>query len=428
MKSPLRILHLEDNTFDAELCHALMTAEGLELEVTHATNADEFRAALERGGFDLILSDYSLPDYDGRRALARVRATDPHVPFILVSGELGEEAAIDALKSGATDYVLKMRLSRLVPAVRRAVAEAKARADRLLAEQAVRERDQLLRAILGSLSAHIAVIDPTGVIIAVNEAWTEFGEKNGATAMTRAGVGMNYLEVCRQAAATSPEAAAVVAGIEAVLQKASPRFVLEYACPSATEARWFLLDVTPLTTLRRGAVLSHVDVTARKRAELERQAMEQRLRQAERLASLGQLAASVVGDLKPGSTEAEGTGPSDPFRDFSGLLQNFERLLDAAKTETASAALIAEAEAARSQVNEQVVFNLCKLLVALAGFKSSDETESIGTELGENESSARLVAALQETIEVLEGTKRSFKSKALGQLRTKLEAIVRAKR
>jgi DNA-binding NtrC family response regulator len=86
-------------------------------------------AALEYGGFDLILSDFTLPAFDGLSALKIARAERPDLPVILVSGTLGEERAVDALKNGATDYILKERLTRLAPAVRRAMLEVETRAE-----------------------------------------------------------------------------------------------------------------------------------------------------------------------------------------------------------------------------------------------------------------------------------------------------------
>ena len=100
------------------------------------TQADFF-AALEQGGFDLILADYTLPSFDGLSALKIALEKCPDVPFIFVSGTLGEEVAIEALKIGATDYVLKERLSRIVPSVHRALREAQERTERKLAEEAL---------------------------------------------------------------------------------------------------------------------------------------------------------------------------------------------------------------------------------------------------------------------------------------------------
>ncbi|MEZ5284140.1 MAG: response regulator [Vicinamibacterales bacterium] len=105
----------------------------------------DFRAALEHESFDIILADHTLPDFDGLSALAVVRETRPEVPFICVSNALGEELAIETLKNGATDYVVKQRLTRLGPAVRRALAECEERARRRDAEAAVATLEAQLR-------------------------------------------------------------------------------------------------------------------------------------------------------------------------------------------------------------------------------------------------------------------------------------------
>lgn len=126
--TPTRILYLEDSAADGELVQALLEEGGAACVLTRVESQGEFIAALESGGFDLILSDNSLPSYDGLSALAHAKERCPDLPFIFVSGTLGEEAAIESLKAGATDYVLKERLSRLVPAVQRALKEAEARA------------------------------------------------------------------------------------------------------------------------------------------------------------------------------------------------------------------------------------------------------------------------------------------------------------
>lgn len=127
--SPVRVLYLEDSEADAALVEALLAEAGIACKLDRVETPETFAAALDEGGFGIILSDNNLPSYDGFSALARARECCPDIPFIFVSGTLGEEAAIESLaieslKAGATDYVLKQRLSRLVPAVQRALAEA----------------------------------------------------------------------------------------------------------------------------------------------------------------------------------------------------------------------------------------------------------------------------------------------------------------
>jgi CheY-like chemotaxis protein len=109
MNPRLRVLHLEDNVTDTELVQAVLEAEGIHSELTRAETEQDFLAALQGENFDLILADYTLPSFDGLSALKIAQQQAPHVPFIFVSGTLGEDVAIEALKTGATDYVLKTR-------------------------------------------------------------------------------------------------------------------------------------------------------------------------------------------------------------------------------------------------------------------------------------------------------------------------------
>jgi PAS domain S-box-containing protein len=144
MHKMLRILSLEDDPRDAELIQELLEADGIPCELTRVDTQPAFQAFLEEGAVDLILSDYSLPSFDGLSALKLAMSIRPDLPFILVSGALGEEVAIDAFKLGATDYVLKTRLSRLAPSVRRALREADERAERKRAEEALRRNQAYL--------------------------------------------------------------------------------------------------------------------------------------------------------------------------------------------------------------------------------------------------------------------------------------------
>jgi PAS domain S-box-containing protein len=144
VKSPLRILYLEDDPKDAEFVQALLEAEGVDCRVTVVETREDFLTALEQEGMDLILADYSLPSFDGISALKMAVVKRPEVPFIFVSGTMGEEVAIEALKIGATDYVLKTRLSRILPSVQRALREGKERAERTFAEEALRRSEAYL--------------------------------------------------------------------------------------------------------------------------------------------------------------------------------------------------------------------------------------------------------------------------------------------
>jgi PAS domain S-box-containing protein len=144
MKSPLHILHLEDDPRDAELVQETLAVDGIVCDVTRVETEADFTASLDQGGFDLILADHTLPSFDGISALKIARQDRPHVPFIFVSGTLGEEVAIEALKVGATDYVFKTRLSRIVPSVQRALREADERNGLSRAEEALRRSEAYL--------------------------------------------------------------------------------------------------------------------------------------------------------------------------------------------------------------------------------------------------------------------------------------------
>src|SRR6202035_2650436 len=144
MRHPLRILSIEDDPKDTELIQDLLETEGIVCEVTRVDTEASLRDLLKQGGIDLILADYSLPSFDGISALKLATKACPDVPFIFVSGTLGEEVAIEALKIGATDYVLKTRLSRLVPSVLRALREATQKAERKRAEEGLRQSEAYL--------------------------------------------------------------------------------------------------------------------------------------------------------------------------------------------------------------------------------------------------------------------------------------------
>ncbi|MBI3645308.1 MAG: response regulator, partial [Acidobacteriales bacterium] len=170
MKSPLRVLLLEDNPADAELILKALAGEGIDCEAVRVETRADFLAAVEGNSFDLILSDFSLPSFDGLTALEIARAKAPEVPFIFVSGAMGEELAIQTLKSGAIDYVLKHRLTRLAPAVRRAMEEAGERAARRAAERSRSEAESLFRALFDQMAVGVAVADLSGRIVKANAA------------------------------------------------------------------------------------------------------------------------------------------------------------------------------------------------------------------------------------------------------------------
>jgi DNA-binding NtrC family response regulator len=155
----LRILLLEDSLLDTELIQANLSDGEIDCELVRVETRTDFITALEKETFDLILSDYSLPCFDGISALEIAQAICPEVPFIFVSATLGEELAIETLKSGATDYVLKQRLGRLVPSVRRALRETEDRVERKRAESAVRKLAAELEMRVEERTAELAKVN-----------------------------------------------------------------------------------------------------------------------------------------------------------------------------------------------------------------------------------------------------------------------------
>jgi two-component sensor histidine kinase len=135
----LRFLLLEDSNLDAELVSEHLRGTGLDYTLDRVIAQEEFVQAIDCSDYDLILADYVLPSFDGMKALAIARERCPSTPFVFVSGTLGEEIAIEALKRGATDYVLKQRLERLPRTVLRALAESRERAERKRVQQALRD-------------------------------------------------------------------------------------------------------------------------------------------------------------------------------------------------------------------------------------------------------------------------------------------------
>lgn len=154
MKDTFRILHLEDSKDDCELVRQLLVNDGINCEIVRCENREQFVEDLKKKNFDLIFADCTVPQFNGHKALELVRELAPEIPFIFVSGTIDEDSAIEALRRGATDYVLKGRLSRLVPAVRRAIAETEERAKSQEMEQHLRQAQRL--EAVGTLAGGIA--------------------------------------------------------------------------------------------------------------------------------------------------------------------------------------------------------------------------------------------------------------------------------
>jgi PAS domain S-box-containing protein len=262
MSTELRILHLEDNENDALLIEAALERADFACCIERVETRQDFVAALERGGYDLILSDFSLPTFNGLAALELARLRRPDVPFLFVSGTIGEDTAIDALKSGATDYVLKQRLGRLVPAVHRALVDATERAALRRAEEAMIQSESKYRHLFEFLGEAALLVDPrSGRVIDTNhQAEVLFGRPRSEIV----GSNIQYL--------LSPGTLAEFRRhFDGHLGEAGERVVFEGEIPSVEgHAVPVAISASPIVLYGRHLVLGlYRDITERKHAEAE---------------------------------------------------------------------------------------------------------------------------------------------------------------
>ncbi len=165
MAIPLAVLIVEDTESDAQLILRLLRNADYELTSERVETAQEMRAALEEQSWDIVISDYRLPQFDGTAALTLLQELRPDIPFIIVSGTIGEETAVAVMKAGAHDYLMKGNLERLVPAVKRELAQAEVRRKRRQAETELRVNEARWRALIESSADAIAILAMDGTIL-----------------------------------------------------------------------------------------------------------------------------------------------------------------------------------------------------------------------------------------------------------------------
>jgi two-component sensor histidine kinase/DNA-binding NarL/FixJ family response regulator len=277
----LRTLLVEDSELDAALIVRRLEKSGQQVQWQRVDTENDMRAALEKQAWDVVISDYRMPQLDAPGALAVLQQSRLDIPFIVVSGMIGEETAVMMMRMGAKDYMMKDNLSRLAPAVIREVGDARARCRARETEDRVRHLMETQASILNALRTPIALISTEGTIVGVNEAWHHFATAGGLLD-PQSTIGTNYLDVCDRAQGDgSQQAREAAAGIRRLLAGEVTEFACEYPCHSPAEQRWFRMVATPLDEHESsGVVVMHINITERKRAEDSLRESEAHFRQA----------------------------------------------------------------------------------------------------------------------------------------------------
>ena len=267
MGVPLRVLIVEDLEDDALLIARELRRGGYELTSERVDTPDAFEAATTRQAWEVIVADYSMPHFGGLAALKRVQEMGLDVPFIIVSGTIGEDSAVAAMKAGAHDYVMKDNLTRLVPTVQRELREAQSRQARRRAEERLRESEARYRQSVENSPNPIFTVDRQGTIQMWNQACEQVFQYK-----TERMIGQVYHQLLwnsQDHAALDGLLAQVWQGMSVNEQE------MQYRCRDGTQ-RFMVTRIYPVCDLEgqvEGCVFSNTDITNRKRAERLLQAL-----------------------------------------------------------------------------------------------------------------------------------------------------------
>jgi PAS domain S-box-containing protein len=281
VSKPLRVLFLEDLADDAALVLRELQENGYEVTHKRVDTAQDMRAALQNDTWDVVLSDFRMPGFTAIDALAIFRESQLDIPFIIISGTIGEDAAVDALKAGAHDFLVKGRLARLVPAIERELREAGARKARRIAEEALRVSEERFRSLVNSMDDVVYTLDRNQRCDGVYGRWIE---SEGLTAEQL--IGKTVRDRVGPEAADRLEAASARA-------LAGERVVCEWSYQAANGIRHFHTSFSP----REGRPGEITGVVSVGREITEQRKLQEQLQVSDRMASVGTLAAGIAHEI-----------------------------------------------------------------------------------------------------------------------------------
>lgn len=288
-REPLRVLVIDDSPVDVELIVLALERAGMKPAWRSVGTATEVRRALIESRWDVVISDYHLQDFDAPAALAVVRELAGPVPFIIVSGSVGEEQAVLVMKAGANDFFLKDRLDRLGQAIEREVLEARMREERTAAVERLRASEQRLKAVVDQVIVGIAQLDHDGAFTLVNQRFAEMTGRSIAELLTM-----------REQDLTHPDDATAVGSRPRKDGGGLPHCSIEkrYVRPNGTHI-WVNASLSELSDAAGravGVVMVVDDVTDRRRIERERELL---MKDLERTVKVSEMFAGVLGhDLR----------------------------------------------------------------------------------------------------------------------------------